>query len=63
MKDLPPERRKEIRPDGTLGGFVNEVPHPGPDVDYERYFAWQLRWIVKEVARFCRQGAVEIRPI
>jgi hypothetical protein len=63
LKDLPPERRKEIRPDGALGGFVNEVPRPGPDADYERYFAWQRRWIVEEVARFCRQGAVEIRPM
>jgi hypothetical protein len=39
LKDLPPERRKEVRPDGALGGFVNEVPRPGPDTDYKRYFA------------------------
>ena len=63
LKDLPPERRKEVRPDGALGGFVNEVPRPGPDADYQRYFARQRRWIVEEFVRFCRQGAVEIRPM
>jgi hypothetical protein len=39
LKDLSPERRKEVRSVDALGGFVNEVPHPGPDADYERYFA------------------------
>ena len=63
LNGLPLERRKEVRPDGAFGGFVNEAPRPGPDADYERYFAWQRRWIVEEVARFCRQGAVEIRPM
>jgi hypothetical protein len=49
---LPPERRKEVRLAGALGGSVYDVPRPGPDADYERYFAWERRWIVEEVMRF-----------
>ena len=63
LKDLPPDLFPALRPVGTHGGIVNEVPRPGPDADYEHYFAWQRRWVVEEVARFCRQGAVEIRPM
>jgi hypothetical protein len=61
--DLPPERRKEVRFAGDLGYSVSEVSRPGPDADYERYFAWQRRWIVEEIVRFCQQGSVEIRPM
>ena len=63
LKDLPPERRKEFRFADALGGSVYEVPPPGPDADYERYFFWGRRWIVEEVMKFCQQGAVEIRPM
>jgi hypothetical protein len=63
LRDLPPERRKELRFADVLGGLVYEVPPPGPDADYERYFSWGRRWIVEEVLRFCQQGAVEIRPM
>jgi hypothetical protein len=63
LRDLPPERRKEVRFAGDLGGSVYEVPRPGPDADYERYFSWQRRWIVEEVLRFCQQGALQIRPM
>jgi hypothetical protein len=63
LRDLPPERRKEFRFADALGGSVYEVPPPGPDADYERYFFWGRRWIVEEVMRFCQQGAVEIRPM
>jgi hypothetical protein len=63
LKDLPPERRKEVRP--GAGHLVDQAAYGpyGPDADYKRYFAWQRRWIVEEFVRFCRQGAVEIRPI
>jgi hypothetical protein len=65
LPDLPPERRRWFRPTvGTLGGFIDETSRPaGRGADYERYFSWGRRWIVEEVARLCRQGAVEIRPI
>ena len=65
LADLPPERRRWLRPGvGALGGFIDETSRPaGRGADYERYFSWERRWIVEEVARLCRQGAVEIRPI
>jgi hypothetical protein len=64
LRDLhKPERRKEFRLVEILGGSVYEVPSPETDADYERYFAWQRRWIVEEVLRFCQQGALQIRPI
>ena len=63
LRNLPPERRKEVRFEYALGGPGYEVPRPGSDADYERYFSWQRRWIVEEVLRFCQQGALEIRPM
>jgi hypothetical protein len=65
LLDLPAERRRWLRPTvGALGGFIDERSRPaGRGTDYERYFWWGRRWIVEEVARLCRQGAVEIRPI
>jgi hypothetical protein len=64
LPDLPPERRRWLRPTvGALGGFIDETSRPGKGADYERYFSWGRRWIVEEVARLCREGAVEIRPI
>jgi len=65
LPDLPPERRREFRPIvGALGGFIDETSRPaGRGADYERYFSWERRWIVEEVARLCQQGAVEVRPI
>jgi hypothetical protein len=65
LPDLPPERRRWLRPGvGALGGFIDETSGPaGRGADYERYFWWGRRWIVEEVARLCREGAVEIRPI
>jgi hypothetical protein len=64
LRDLPPERRRGFRPVvGALGSFVGEVSEPGPCADCEGYFSWGRRWIVEEVRRFCRQGAVEIRPM
>jgi hypothetical protein len=64
LLDLPPERRRWFRPTvGALGGFIDETSRPGRGADYERYFSWGRRWMVEEVARLCRQGAVEIRPI
>jgi hypothetical protein len=64
LPDLPPERRRWFRPVvGTLGGFVEETSRAGRGADYERYFSWGRRWMVEEVARLCRQGAVEIRPM
>lgn len=60
LSDLPPERRQELRPaGGTSGG----TPRSGREADYEDYFAWQRRWIIEEVIRLCRVGAVEIRPM
>jgi hypothetical protein len=64
LLDLPPERRRWFRPTvGALGSFIDETSRPGRGADYERYFSWGRRWMVEEVARLCRQGAVEIRPI
>ena len=64
LPHLPPERRRAFRPIvGALGGFVEGTPRAGTGADYERYFSWERRWIIAEVARLCRQGAVEIRPI
>ncbi len=65
LQNLPPERRRGSRPIvGALGDFVGETPpKSGPDADYEVYFSWGRRWIVEEVMRLCRQGAVEIRPM
>jgi hypothetical protein len=65
LADLPPERRRWLRPGvGALGGFIEETSRAaGRGADYERYFSWGRRWIVEEVARLCREGAVEVRPI
>jgi hypothetical protein len=64
LPHLPPERRRAFRPIvGALGGFVEETSRAGTGADYERYFSWGRRWILDLVARFCRQGTVEIRPI
>ena len=65
LPHLPRERRRGVRPIvGALGGFVEETSRAaGTGADYERYFSWGRRWIVEEVARLCRQGAVEIHPI
>ena len=64
LQDLPPERRKEERPYvGALRGLADEKYQSGPEVDYEVYFSWQRRWMVEEVMRLCRRGAVEIRPM
>ena len=64
LRDLPPERRKGFRPIvGALGSFADEPSRPGKVADYERYFSWGRRWMVEEVARLCREGAVEIRPM
>ena len=65
LPDLPPERRRWLRPGvGALGGFTEKTSRAaGRGADYERYFSWGRRWIVEEVARLCREGAVEVRPI
>ncbi len=65
LGDLPPERRQELRPNEVIPGQgpVVGVSLPGPGVDYEGHFAWQRRWIVEEVVRLCRRGAVEVRPM
>ncbi len=64
LPDLPSERRSGFRPTvSALGGFIEETSRPGRGADYERYFSWGRRWIVEEVVRLCRQGAMEIRPI
>lgn len=61
---LPPERRQELRAaESATGGLVGGASPPRPEADYEGYFAWQRRWIVDEVGRLCRRGAVEIRPM
>ena len=62
---LPPERRQELRPTEAIPGQgpVVETSLSGPDVDYEGHFAWQRRWIVKEVVRLCRWSTVRVRPI
>ena len=64
LRDLPRERRQEFRPVvGAPGGVAGEPSRPGKVEDYERYFSWGRRWMVEEVARLCREGAVEIRPM
>jgi hypothetical protein len=64
LQDLPPERREEERPYvGALRVLPDERYHCGPEADYEVYFSWQRRWMVEEVMRLCRRGAVEIRPM
>ncbi len=63
LRDLPAERREELRSLGAPGGIADETHLSGPDADYEGYFAWQRRWIVEEVIRLCRRGAVEVRPM
>lgn len=64
LEDLPPERRKELRPTTrTVGGFAAEEMRFGSDPDPKDYFAWKRRWIVEEVARLCGRGAVEFRPM
>ena len=45
------------------GLHIEETSRPaGRGADYKRYFWWGRRWIVEEVARLCREGAVQIRP-
>ena len=66
LSGLPPERRREPRPamgapDG--GPAAVAVPLPGWGSDHKTYFAWQRRWILREVVRLCRRGAVEVRPM
>jgi hypothetical protein len=73
LRELPPERRMSFRPErkrsfrpvmGVPGGSLGEgSPPPEPGADYQGYFSWGRRWIVEEVRRLCRQGAVEIRPL
>lgn len=64
LSNLPPERRQELRPTELApGGLFGAVSRAGSETDYEGYFAWQRRWIIEEVARLCRQGAVEVRPM
>ena len=63
LADLPRERRKEFRPAGSTGGVAARAMRFGPDLDPKDYFAWKRRWIVEEVVRLCRRGAVEIRPM
>jgi hypothetical protein len=65
LRELPRERRRSFRPVmGAPGGSSGEgSPPPGPGADYRDYFSWGRRWIVEEVRRLCRQGAVEIRPL
>jgi hypothetical protein len=64
LPHLPRERRRALRPIvGARVGFVEETSRAATDADCERYFSWGRRWIVAEVARLCRRGAVEIRPI
>ena len=63
LGDLPPERRKELRPVGTAGSFVAEAMRFGPDPDRKDYFARERRWIVEEIIRLFERGAVEFRPM
>lgn len=66
LGNLPPERRRELRPLawGASGqGPVVGASLSGPGADYEGHFAWQRRWIVEEVVRLCRRGAVGVRPM
>jgi hypothetical protein len=63
LADLPPERRREPRP---AGGAPDRGPAAGVPLsgaDHKAYFAWQRHWIVREVVRLCRRGAVEVRPM
>jgi hypothetical protein len=40
LQNLPPERRKGLRPVGALDSFIDETPwQTGPDADYEGYFS------------------------
>lgn len=62
LRDLPPERRKELR--SYVGESGGGPPRPGaPDADHVGYFSWQRRWIVEEAIGLCRLGAVEVRPM
>ena len=63
LGDLPPERRKELRPVGTAGSFVAEAMGFGPDPYPKDYFARERRWIVEEIIRLFERGAVEFRPM
>jgi hypothetical protein len=74
LRELPRERRRFFRPErkrsfrpvmGAPAGSLAEgsPTPPGPGTDYRGYFSWGRRWIVEEVRRLCRQGAVEIRPL
>jgi hypothetical protein len=63
LGDLPPERRKELRPPALPGGSAAEAIRLGSDSDPKNYFAWDRRWIVEEVIRLCGQGAVEVRSM
>ena len=63
LANLPPERRREPRP---AGGAPDRRPAGGVPLsgaDHKAYFAWQRHWIVREVVRLCRRGAVEVRPM
>ena len=65
LAGLPPERRQEPRP--TIGtpdwGPAAGEPLLVPRADHKTYFAWQRRWILREVVWLCRRGAVEVRPM
>jgi hypothetical protein len=63
LGDLPPERRKELRPPSAAVGFDAEAMRFRPDPNPKDYLSWERRWIVEEVARLCGLGAVEIRPM
>jgi hypothetical protein len=63
LRDLPPERRKLLRPPAVPGRFSVEVKDIAPEPDLKNYFAWERRWIVEEVIRLCGRGAVQVRPI
>src|SRR5829696_7409147 len=53
LKDLPAERRKELRPTDTVGTFVGEAVRDGPDPDSKSYLSWKRRWIVVEFIALC----------
>jgi hypothetical protein len=63
LEDIPPERRKELRPPDSAGRFAADAMRFGPDPDPKTYFAWERRWIVEEVIRLCGWCAVEFRPM
>ena len=63
LKDLPRERRKELRPTGGIDSFVAETMRSGPNPDPKGYFAWRRRWIVEEVIRLCERGAVKLHQM